>query len=194
MLPCPDLSCPCSASVCSDAGGILVGSLVFVFFLLLTVTSFHFIHTLTLTLTLTLILQVPVLPNRLKTDRFHKVMRLTKKITNEQSSNTPRLVHIWQVISRHWLVFYPYRHQFISLMLQSVNRLGLHAVGNASPVEYRHVAYGIAKTVIQWEQHRQKCLEHIRQEALVAAADAVTNANSHSNGNSSKIYNSISIY
>ena len=117
---------------------------------------------------------VPVLPDRLKSDRFHKVMRLTKKITNEESSNVPHLVHVWQVIIRHWLVFYPYRHHFITLMLQSVNRLGLHAAGNASPVEFRHVAFGIAHTIVMWEQHRQTNLLRLKESAWANAASAAT--------------------
>eukprot|EP00605_Chrysophyceae_sp_TOSAG23-4_P001779 GSChrysophyteH1.ASY1.ANO1.1968.1 assembled CDS len=140
---------------------------------------------------------VPALPEKLKSERFQKVMRLTKKITNEESGNIPHLVHVWQVISRHWQVIYPYRHNFITLMLQSVSRLGLHAAGSSAPVEFRHVAFNIAQTIVLWELHRKRNLlmkqNSVSQNADLNVSSCSSSSNSSSPGTKPRADSSMSV-
>lgn len=64
---------------------------------------------------------IPVLPIRLKGDKFHKLMRLTKKITNEECGNIPHLVMVWGTICRHWKIFYGYRYVHHSRSLSTLS-------------------------------------------------------------------------
>ena len=120
---------------------------------------------------------VPLLLVRLQADKFHKIMRFTKKITNEESSHLAHLVHVWRVIVRYSEIFYPYRHHFITLMLQNINRLGLQSSSSSSSgsttPEYRKMACGIAQVIVAWEKRRVSNLER-KSSFRATMASAIT--------------------
>mmetsp|Transcript_5035 Transcript_5035/g.15290 ORF Transcript_5035/g.15290 Transcript_5035/m.15290 type:complete len:1836 (+) Transcript_5035:6483-11990(+) len=69
----------------------------------------------------------------------------------EEGHALPQLMHMWQIIIRHPLLFYSYRMQFVPQMVNSLNRLGLPP---NCPIENRQLAVALADTIISWELHR----------------------------------------
>ena len=51
----------------------------------------------------------------------------TKKIIVEEGHTAAQLVHILQLVVRHFKVYYPVRHHLIQHMINSKQRLGLAA-------------------------------------------------------------------
>lgn len=49
----------------------------------------------------------------------------TKKIIIEEGHTAAQLVHILQLVFRHYKVYYPVRHHLIQHMVNSIQRLGL---------------------------------------------------------------------
>lgn len=95
---------------------------------------------------------LPALPSRLPTNEFIKAIKWTKKIAYEEGHVLGQLVHIWFLIVRHPALFYPFRSQFVPLMVNSLNRL---AIPPSSTPDNRRLAVNIVDLVIAWEQTRQ---------------------------------------
>ncbi|CAI5712891.1 unnamed protein product [Hyaloperonospora brassicae] len=95
---------------------------------------------------------LPALPNRLPSNEFIKAIKWTKKIAYEEGHVLGQLVHIWFLIVRHPALFYPFRGQFVPLMVNSLNRL---AIPPSSTPDNRRLAVNIVDLVISWEQTRQ---------------------------------------
>ncbi|CAI5728702.1 unnamed protein product [Peronospora destructor] len=95
---------------------------------------------------------LPALPNRLPSNEFIKAIKWTKKIAYEEGHVLGQLVHIWFLIVRHPALFYPFRGQFVPLMVNSLNRL---AISPSSTPDNRRLAVNIVDLVISWEQTRQ---------------------------------------
>ncbi|UIZ26478.1 hypothetical protein KXD40_001859 [Peronospora effusa] len=95
---------------------------------------------------------LPALPSRLPSNEFIKAIKWTKKIAYEEGHVLGQLVHIWFLIVRHPALFYPFRGQFVPLMVNSLNRL---AIPPSSTPDNRRLAVNIADLVISWEQTRQ---------------------------------------
>ena len=49
----------------------------------------------------------------------------TKKIIVEEGHTVAQLVHILQLLVRHYKVYFPVRHHLIQHMVNSIQRLGL---------------------------------------------------------------------
>lgn len=98
---------------------------------------------------------LPALPNRLPSNEFIKAIKWTKKIAYEEGHILGQLVHIWFLIVRHPALFYPFRGQFVPLMVNSLNRL---AIPPSSTPDNRRLAVNIVDLVIAWEQTRQERL------------------------------------
>ena len=54
----------------------------------------------------------------------------TKKIIVEEGHTTAQLVHILQLLVRHYKVYYPVRHHLVQYMVNSIQRLGFIQVSN----------------------------------------------------------------
>lgn len=98
---------------------------------------------------------LPALPSRLPSNEFIKAIKWTKKIAYEEGHVLGQLVHIWFLIVRHPALFYPFRSQFVPLMVNSLNRL---AIPPSSTPDNRRLAVNIVDLVIAWEQTRQERL------------------------------------
>ncbi|CAH0477213.1 unnamed protein product [Peronospora belbahrii] len=98
---------------------------------------------------------LPALPSRLPSNEFIKAIKWTKKIAYEEGHVLGQLVHIWFLIVRHPALFYPFRGQFIPLMVNSLNRL---AIPPSSTPDNRRLAVNIVDLVVSWEQTRQERL------------------------------------
>ncbi|TDH64928.1 uncharacterized protein CCR75_008854 [Bremia lactucae] len=95
---------------------------------------------------------LPALPSRLPSNEFIKAIKWTKKIAYEEGHALGQLVHIWFLIIRHPALFYPFRGQFVPLMVNSLNRL---AIPPSSTPDNRRLAVNIVDLVISWEHTRQ---------------------------------------
>lgn len=98
----------------------------------------------------------PALPRRLihnpSEHRFPIWIRYTKKILLEEAHNSTNLVHILQLIVRHYSLFFVARSQFVPIMTQSLNRIGLNS--NALP-DTRRLCVDLVAVIINWEQQRR---------------------------------------
>lgn len=80
----------------------------------------------------------------------------TKKIIIEEGHTLAQLVHMLQLLVRHYKVYYPVRHHLIQHMVTSVQRLGF--TPNAS-IDHKKIAVDLAEVIIRWE------LQRIRDDA-----------------------------
>jgi hypothetical protein len=112
---------------------------------------------------------VPALPRRLTLSDFIKAIKWTKKIMYEDGHALPQLIHMWQLVLRHPVLFYTYRSQFVPQMVNSLNRLGLPP---NCPLENRQLASGLADLMISWEQHRR---DRVAASKVAAAAAVLGN-------------------
>ncbi|ETW06733.1 hypothetical protein H310_02900 [Aphanomyces invadans] len=96
---------------------------------------------------------LPALPTRLPAHEFIKAIKWTKKIAFEEGHVLQQLVHIWYLIVRQPSLFYPFRGQFIPLMVNSLNRL---AIPPSSTQDNRRLAVSIVDLVIAWETARRQ--------------------------------------
>ncbi|RLN59051.1 hypothetical protein BBJ29_003112 [Phytophthora kernoviae] len=106
---------------------------------------------------------LPALPSRLPSSEFIKAIKWTKKIAYEEGHVLGQLVHIWFLIVRHPALFYPFRGQFVPLMVNSLNRL---AIPPSSTPDNRRLAVNIVDLskrpmpyVIQYAPRIMKLLE-----------------------------------
>jgi hypothetical protein len=120
----------------------------------------------------------PVLTERTRTEDLVRLMRIAKKTVLDDGHSVPQLIHIWHIVIRHADTFYPFRGYFISLMIQSVARLGLTG---SCPLDQRQVAVGIADVIIEWEWFRQQ-QQHLRLN-LVSSSNEESNSKIISSAN-----------
>lgn len=106
---------------------------------------------------------LPALPSRLPSNEFIKAIKWTKKIAYEEGHILGQLVHIWFLIVRQPALFYPFRGQFVPLMVNSLNRL---AIPPSSTPDNRRLAVSIVDLVISWEQTRQERLASRQNDTL----------------------------
>jgi len=74
---------------------------------------------------------------------------------------------------RHPALFYAYRQQFLSQMLQFFNRLGRFP---NSALENRTLAVGVADLIIEWEVHRRERLVVAAVEVAASSQGAQKNS------------------
>ena len=66
-----------------------------------------------------------------------------------------QLVHILQLVVKHYKVYYPVRHHLIQHVVSSIQRLGFTATAT---IEQKRLAVDLCEIVIKWE------IQRIREE------------------------------
>ncbi|KAG8178737.1 hypothetical protein JTE90_027055 [Oedothorax gibbosus] len=94
----------------------------------------------------------PAMPMRME-DGNNMLTHWTKKIIVEEGHTLAQLVHMLQLLVRHYKVYYPVRHHLISHMVSSVQRLVF--TPNAT-IEHKRLAVDLAEVIIRWEIQRHK--------------------------------------
>ncbi|XP_033101198.1 transformation/transcription domain-associated protein-like isoform X1 [Anneissia japonica] len=113
----------------------------------------------------------PALPTRMEEGNT-MLTHWTKKIIVEEGHTVAQLVHMLQLLVKHFKVYYPVRHHLIQNMVNSVQRLGF--TPNAT-LEHRKLAVDLAEVIIKWEVRRIK--EHdTNTETMPVAAETGTPA------------------
>ncbi|XP_030846194.1 transformation/transcription domain-associated protein [Strongylocentrotus purpuratus] len=92
----------------------------------------------------------PVLPQRME-DGNAMLTHWTKKIIVEEGYTIAQLVHMLQLLVRHYKVYYPVRHHLIQTMVYSIQRLG--NTPNAT-LEHRKLVVELVEVIIKWEVQR----------------------------------------
>jgi transformation/transcription domain-associated protein len=77
----------------------------------------------------------------------------TKKIIVEEGHTIAQLVHILQLLVRHYKVYYPVRHHLVQYMVNSIQRLGFTPTAT---LEHKKLAVELAEVVLKWELQRMK--------------------------------------
>lgn len=94
----------------------------------------------------------PVIPLRVSDDstsgKAPTIARYTRKILSDEGSTCPRLSHIWYMICKYPLLFYPTRSLFIPLLTGALKKFT--ATAN-SMLEYRRTILDLVKLVLKWE-------------------------------------------
>ena len=75
----------------------------------------------------------------------------TKKIIVEDGHAGSQLVHILQLVVKHYKVYYPVRHSLISHIVQNITRLGFLATATT---EQKRLAVDLCEIAIKWEIQR----------------------------------------
>ncbi|XP_060086157.1 transformation/transcription domain-associated protein-like [Ylistrum balloti] len=94
----------------------------------------------------------PAMPGRME-DGNGMLTHWTKKIIVEEGHTVAQLVHILQLVVRHFKVYYPVRHHLIPHMVNSLHKLGFTS---SASIEHRKLAVDLAEVVIKWEMQRIK--------------------------------------
>ncbi|CAL1278798.1 unnamed protein product [Larinioides sclopetarius] len=94
----------------------------------------------------------PAMPVRME-DGNNMLTHWTKKIIVEEGHTLAQLVHMLQLLVRHYKVYYPVRHHLIHHMVSSVQRLVF--TPNAT-IEHKRLAVDLAEVIIRWEIQRHK--------------------------------------
>ncbi|XP_070565955.1 transformation/transcription domain-associated protein-like isoform X2 [Ptychodera flava] len=111
----------------------------------------------------------PALPTRMEEGNT-MLTHWTKKIIVEEGHTVAQLVHMLQLLVRHYKVYYPVRQHLIQNMVNSVHRLGFTA--NAT-IEHRKLAVDLAEVIIKWELQRIK-EDQEPSEPVMEAVPALT--------------------
>ena len=77
----------------------------------------------------------------------------TKKIIVEDGHAVSQLVHILQLLVKHYKVYYPVRHSLIQHIVQSITRLGF---APTATTEHKRLAVDLCEIAIKWEVQRVK--------------------------------------
>ena len=75
----------------------------------------------------------------------------TKKIILEEGHIGSQLVHILQLVVKHYKVYYPVRHHLIQNIVNSIQRLGFNATAT---IEQKKLAVDLCEIAIKWEVQR----------------------------------------
>ncbi|KAH9524764.1 hypothetical protein Btru_027783 [Bulinus truncatus] len=94
----------------------------------------------------------PAMPSRME-DGNGMLTHWTKKIIVEEGHSVNQLVHILQLVVRHYKVYYPVRHSLLQHMVSSLQRLGFSL---SASLEHRKLAVDLADIIIKWELMRIK--------------------------------------
>ncbi|CAL1526415.1 unnamed protein product, partial [Lymnaea stagnalis] len=94
----------------------------------------------------------PAMPGRME-DGNGMLTHWTKKIIVEEGHSVNQLVHILQLVVRHYKVYYPVRHSLLQHMVSSLQRLGFSL---SASLEHRKLAVDLADIIIKWELMRIK--------------------------------------
>ena len=94
----------------------------------------------------------PSMPGRME-DGNTMLTHWTKKIILEEGHTGSQLVHILQLVVKHYKVYYPVRHHLIQHIVSSIQRLGFNATAT---IEQKRLAVDLCEIAIKWEVQVQK--------------------------------------
>jgi transformation/transcription domain-associated protein len=92
----------------------------------------------------------PSMPGRME-DGNTMLTHWTKKIIVEDGHTGSQLVHILQLVVKHYKVYYPVRHHLIQHIVSSIQRLGFTATAT---IEQKRLAVDLCEIAIKWEVQR----------------------------------------
>jgi transformation/transcription domain-associated protein len=121
----------------------------------------------------------PAIPARMD-DGNTVLLHWTKKIIVEEGHTVAQLVHILQLVVRHYKVYYPVRGYLFQYMTNFMQKLGFPP--NAT-IEYRRLAVDLAEVIIKWEMQRIKS-DNEHQAEQTAGSDVSTSVVPASQGGS----------
>lgn len=94
----------------------------------------------------------PAMPIRME-DGNTMLIHWTKKIIVEEGYSMQQLVHILQLVVRHYKVYYPVRHHLVQHIVNSIQRIGFNPTAS---MEHKRLAVELAEVIIKWELYRIK--------------------------------------
>lgn len=94
----------------------------------------------------------PSMPGRME-DGNTMLTHWTKKIILEEGHTGSQLVHILQLVVKHYKVYYPVRHHLIQHIVSSIQRLGFNATAT---IEQKRLAVDLCEIAIKWEVQRAR--------------------------------------
>ena len=94
----------------------------------------------------------PSMPGRME-DGNTMLTHWTKKIILEEGHTGSQLVHILQLVVKHYKVYYPVRHHLVQHIVSSIQRLGFNATAT---IEQKKLAVDLCEIAIKWEVQVQK--------------------------------------
>ena len=109
----------------------------------------------------------PSMPGRME-DGNTMLTHWTKKIILEEGHTGSQLVHILQLVVKHYKVYYPVRHHLIQHIVSSIQRLGFNATAT---IEQKRLAVDLCEIAIKWEVQRA------RDESPTAPEDSTGGSN-----------------
>jgi transformation/transcription domain-associated protein len=92
---------------------------------------------------------MPMMPLKMNDQSNLSLINLTKSVIIKDGYAILQLYHVFQVIIRHHTIYYPVRHELISNMITSMQRLE-----QSNHYDYRKLAIDIAEVIINWELRR----------------------------------------
>lgn len=95
---------------------------------------------------------LPAIPNRLD-EGNSLLLKWTKKMIIEEGHTMNQLIHMLQLLVRHYRLYYPIRSHLIPLMINSIQKLGYASGGG---IENRKTAVDLCEVIMRWEIIRQK--------------------------------------
>lgn len=108
---------------------------------------------------------LPAIPNRLE-EGNSLLLKWTKKIIIEEGHTMNQLIHMLQLLVRHYRLYYPIRTHLIPLMISSIHRLGYNTGGT---IENRKTAVDLCEVIMRWEMIRQKDVRAVDQQQAAIA-------------------------
>lgn len=117
---------------------------------------------------------LPAIPIRLD-EGNSLLLKWTKKIIIEEGHTMNQLIHMLQLLVRHYRLYYPIRAHLIPLMINSIHRLGYTTGGT---IENRKTAVDLCEVIMRWEWLRQKEVQRLQAQQQTAAIEASVNFSS----------------
>ncbi|KAI8515281.1 hypothetical protein Bbelb_060940, partial [Branchiostoma belcheri] len=112
----------------------------------------------------------PAMPARME-DGNAMLTHWTKKIIVEEGHTVAQLVHMLQLLVRHYKVYYPVRHHLIQHMVSSMQRLGFTP---SASIEHRRLAVELCEVIVKWEMQRVKDEQEQQTEGEMTPLEGVS--------------------
>ncbi|XP_019648042.1 PREDICTED: transformation/transcription domain-associated protein-like [Branchiostoma belcheri] len=112
----------------------------------------------------------PAMPARME-DGNAMLTHWTKKIIVEEGHTVAQLVHMLQLLVRHYKVYYPVRHHLIQHMVSSMQRLGFTP---SASIEHRRLAVELCEVIVKWEMQRVKDEQEQQTEGEITPLEGVS--------------------
>ncbi|GJQ09059.1 hypothetical protein GpartN1_g850.t1 [Galdieria partita] len=94
----------------------------------------------------------PIIPLRVSDEptsgKAPTIARYTRKILSDEGFSCPRLAHIWYMISKYPLMFYPTRSLFIPLLTGALKKFTSSA---NTMLEFRRMILDLVRLLLKWE-------------------------------------------